>query len=67
MMGADEPEALRTSEVPAVGNPTFDASATHELTLPAGQDLAPLLQEGCEPAFLLDFTFIGGAPGCTCS
>ena len=41
-----EPTALRTGEVPAVGNPAFEASASHELMLLAGADLAPLLQEG---------------------
>eukprot|EP00887_Chlorella_sp_A99_P003132 scaffold9.g3132.t1 len=41
-----EPEALRTDEVPAVGNPLFDATATHQLTLPAGHDLGALLQDG---------------------
>lgn len=43
---AGEPEALQTREVPCCSSPSFDATATHEMVLPAWRSLLPLLQEG---------------------
>lgn len=43
---AGEPDALQTPEVPCCSSPSFDATATHEMTLPAGHSILPLLQEG---------------------
>ncbi|PRW60425.1 hypothetical protein C2E21_0846 [Chlorella sorokiniana] len=41
-----EPDALQTGEVPCCSSPSFDATATHEMTLPAGHSILPLLQDG---------------------
>ena len=43
---AGEPDALQTGEVPCCSSPCFDATATHEMTLPAGHSILPLLQDG---------------------
>lgn len=43
---AGEPDALQTGEVPCCSSPCFDATATHEMALPAGHSILPLLQDG---------------------
>lgn len=44
---AGEAEALETAEVACCSNPSFEASANHEMTLPAAHAILPLLQDGC--------------------
>ncbi len=46
LSAAGEAEALLTQEVPCCSNPSFEASASHEMTVPATQPITPLLQDG---------------------
>lgn len=38
---------LQTREVACCSNPSFEATASHDMVLPAGQRIHQLLQEGC--------------------
>lgn len=51
---AGEPDALQTKEVPCCSNPCFEATAQHEMVLPATQSILPLLQDGLLRFELLD-------------